>query len=464
MCGIFGVYGANDAVTITVAGLHALQHRGQEAFGVGVFDGQSIQTARKVGLVSDSLARRDFLDALPGSSAIGHVRYSTVGKKDGTDTERTRNAQPLHTITKFGEIAIVHNGTLTNAKVLKRELLEHGYSFQSDTDTEVALKLIGATRGKNLIDRIQNALPKLEGSFAFVILTPKKLIGIRDKHGIRPLVFGRRNGAYLFASETCALDVVGAEYVQEVKPGEIFVIEDNLFASYFFDEITKPTPCIFELAYFSRPDSLVFGRDVTKVRKNIGKVLAQEHSVNADIVIPVPDSGVPAAQGFAQESNIPFEPLGLVRNHYVGRTFIEPGQDERMEKIDMKLTVNKNLIYGKNIVLVDDSLVRGNTMRLLLIRMRRAGVKSVHLRIAYPPWRFPCFAGIDTPTKEELFAYDCKTNDDIVQKVCTEIGADSIGFISLTGLYRACDAVFDVDSLVFCNACVTGNYPIKLID
>ncbi len=464
MCGIFGIYDVPDAATVTAAGLHALQHRGQEAFGIGVFDGRSIQTARKIGLVSDSLSRRDFLDALPGSSAIGHVRYSTVGKKDGTDTERTRNAQPLFTTTMFGEIAIAHNGTLTNAQTLKHELMEGGYTFQSDTDTEVALKLIGTARGHNLLERMQNALPKLEGSFAFVLLTPKKLIGVRDRQGIRPLVFGKRNGAYLFASETCALDVVGAEYVREVNPGEIFIIDSDGLTSRRFDDDTQPRPCIFELAYFSRPDSLVYGCSVTEVRKNIGKILAQEHPVQADVVIPIPDSGVPAAHGYAQESNIPFEPLGFVRSHYVGRTFIEPGQDERMEKIDMKLTVNRYLVVGKDVVLVDDSLVRGNTMRLLVTRMRRAGARSVHLRIAYPPWRFPCFGGIDTPTAEELFAHNCKTDEDVTQKVCKEIGADSVGFISLVGLYTACGEVYDKDNLAFCDACLTGDYPMKLVD
>lgn len=465
MCGIFGIYGASDASTATAAALHALQHRGQEAFGIATSDGSHIQTARKIGLVSDSLARRDFLNALSGTSAIGHVRYSTAGKKDGTDTERTRNAQPLHTTFAFGEIAIVHNGTLTNAEVLRQDLLERGRTFQSDTDTEVALKLIGAVSGgDNIISCLLKMLPLLEGAFAFILLTPTKLIGVRDRHGIRPLVLGKRNGEYVFASETCALDVIGAEYIRDVEPGEIVVINNDRLVSYWFSGNVTPRPCIFEFAYISRPDSLVFGLSATGVRSDIGRVLAHEHPVDADIVVPVPDSGVPAALGYAREMKMSLEPLGFIRSHYVGRTFIEADNSKRIEKIDLKLTANKYVVAGKRVVLVDDSLVRGNTMRLVVTRIRKAGATEVHLRIAYPPWRFPCFGGIDTPTAEELFAHDCKTDKEVMQKVCEEIGADSVGFISLEGLYTACGEVYDKDNPAFCDACLTGNYPMKLID
>jgi len=466
MCGIFGIHGARDASVATAAALHALQHRGQEAFGIAtVSDDECIQTARKVGLVSDSIARRDFLDALSGTSAIGHVRYSTAGKKDGTDTERTRNAQPLQTTFSFGDVAIVHNGTLTNAQTLKVALLRLGQTFQSDTDTEAALKMIGAQREGNLVDRLQRTLPLLEGAFAFILLTSKQLIGIRDKYGIRPLVLGSRNGEYIFASETCALDVIGAEYIRDVNPGEIVVVHGGKFTSYYFDKNTNHKPCIFEFAYVSRPDSIVFGQSATHVRSRIGSMLAREHpATNADIVVPVPDSGVPAALGYAQESGIPFHPLGFVRNHYVGRTFIEPDQHKRISKIDMKLTANKHVVAGKKIILVDDSLVRGNTMRLVVERMRRAGAVEIYLRIAYPPWRYPCFGGIDTPTSEELFAHDCKTDEEVMQKVCKEIGADSVGFISLVGLYHACNGCDNDKHSSFCDACLTGNYPMKLID
>lgn len=465
MCGIFGIYGASDASTATAAALHALQHRGQEAFGIATSDGNRINTARKIGLVSDSLARRDFLKALSGTSAIGHVRYSTTGKKDGTDTERTRNAQPLHTTFVFGEVAIVHNGTLTNAQTLKHDLLEKGRTFQSDTDTEVALKLIGAVSdGDVMAKRLGEMLPMLEGAFAFIFLTPEKLIGVRDKYGIRPLVLGKRNGEYMFASETCALDVIGAEYVRDVEPGEIVVIDSSGVTSYHFGENVTPRPCIFEFAYISRPDSLVFGLSATGVRSDIGRVLAHEHPVDADIVVPVPDSGVPAALGYAREMKMSLEPLGFIRSHYVGRTFIEANNSKRIEKIDLKLTANKYVVAGKRIVLIDDSLVRGNTMRLVVARMRKAGATEVHLRIAYPPWRFPCFGGIDTPTSEELFAHDCKTDEEVVQKVREEIGADSVGFISLEGLYTACHKTYNVDEPTFCDACLTGNYPMELID
>ncbi len=466
MCGIFGIYGADDSARTTAAALHALQHRGQEAFGIAVAsrDGR-IQTARKIGLVSDSLARRDFLNALSGTSAIGHVRYSTAGKKDGTDTERTRNAQPLQTMLSLGEIAIVHNGTLTNAQTLKQALLERGRTFQSDTDTEVALKLIGADFGEKLmVECVKRMLPVLEGAFAFILLTPEKLIGVRDKHGIRPLVLGKRNSEYILASETCALDVIGAEYVREVEPGEVIVIDNNGFTSHRFCARTKHQPCIFEFAYIARPDSLVFGSSATGVRSDIGRVLAHEHSVDADIVVPVPDSGVPAALGYAREMKMSLEPLGFIRSHYVGRTFIEANQCARIEKIDLKLTANKYVVANKRVVLVDDSLVRGNTMRLVVARVRKAGAKEVHLRIAYPPWRYPCFGGIDTPTVEELFAYDCKTDEEVMQKVCKEIGADSVGFISLEGLYTACHKSYDASNPTFCDACLTGNYPMRLID
>lgn len=460
MCGIFGIWRACDAATATVAGLHALQHRGQEAFGLAVGDEIVIKTARKVGLVSDSLARRDFLSALPGGSAIGQVRYSTVGKKDGTDTERTRNAQPLHTTFAFGEVAIAHNGTLTNAKVLKRDLLAKGYTFESDTDTEVALKLIGFVQGEDLITRIINTLSQLEGSFAFVMLTKKKLIGMRDKFGMRPLVLGRRNEEHIFASETCALDVIGAEYIREVEPGEIVVVDNKGVTSYRFSSGVVPRPCIFEHAYFSRPDSLVYGRNATVVRTEIGRILAREHFVAADAIVPIPDSGIPQAHGFALESGIAFEPLGFIRNHYVGRTFIEPNQCNRIQKIDMKLTANRSVLKNKRVVLVDDSLVRGNTTRLLVERAKRAGAVEVHLRIAYPPWKFPCYGGIDTPTSEELLAHGCNTNECVIQKVCEETGANSVEFISPQGLYGACGG----EDLTFCDACFSGNYPMKLID
>jgi len=354
MCGIFGIYGTFDASVATAAALHALQHRGQEAFGIATVanDGR-IQTARKVGLVSDSIARRDFLNVLSGASSIGHVRYSTAGKKDGTDTERTRNAQPLQTIFSFGEVAIVHNGTLTNAQTLKRASLQIGQTFQSDTDTEVALKMIGGVQDGNLVNRLQHVLPLLEGAFAFILLTATELIGIRDKYGIRPLVLGRRNGEYVFSSETCALDIIGATYVRDVEPGEIVVVSEDGLKSYRFDAGTNHRPCIFEHVYVSRPDSLVFGQGATHLRETIGKILAQEHPVDAAVVVPVPDSGVPAALGYAEELGIPFHPLGFIRNHYVGRTFIEPNQHKRISKIDMKLTANKQVVAGRKVVLVD---------------------------------------------------------------------------------------------------------------
>ena len=457
-CGVFGIYGHPDAAAITALGLHALQHRGQEAAGIVTYDGKRFHSERRLGLVGDTFSRRDVIDRLPGSMAVGHVRYSTTG---GTIL---RNVQPLFAELEGGGFAVGHNGNLTNGLTLRRQLVRDGALMQSTTDTEVILHLVARARRNRFIDRFIEGLRQLEGAYAFVGLTNKKLIGARDPLGIRPLVIGRLDGVPILASETCALDIIGAKYVRDVENGEIVVFDQDGMHSHKPFPPMAARPCIFEYIYFARPDSIVGGRHVYEVRKTMGAELAREEfarelRVEADVVVPVPDSGVPAAIGFAQESKIPYE-LGIIRNHYVGRTFIEPAPHIRQLGVRLKHSANRAVVKGKRIVLIDDSIVRGTTSVKIVQMMREAGAKEVHFRIASPPITHPDYYGIDTPERENLLAANHKLNG-----MRDFIGADSLQFLSVEGIYRAMGYA-KRDSLrpQFTDHCFTGEYPTALTD
>ncbi|MGO8953017.1 MAG: amidophosphoribosyltransferase, partial [Rhodomicrobium sp.] len=399
-CGVFGVFNHPDAAALTALGLHALQHRGQEAAGIVTFDGEQFHAERRLGLVGDHFNTKPVIDRLTGSAAIGHVRYATVGET------ALRNVQPLFADIDTGGLALSHNGNLTNALTIRRELVSSGSIFQSTSDTEVIVHLIARSdeRKHGFMGRLIDALKRIEGAYALGILTMKKLIGIRDPLGIRPLVIGKLDGAIILASETCALDIIGARFVREVENGEIVVISEDGIESYKPFPPRAPRPCIFEYIYFARPDSIMGGRCVYDVRKALGRELALEAPADADVVIPVPDSGVPAAIGYANQSGLPFE-LGIIRNHYVGRTFIEP--EQRIRKLGVKLKHNPTpsaLIEGKRIVLIDDSIVRGTTSTKIVTMMRERGAREVHMRIACPPIKYPDFYGIDTPDADTLLA------------------------------------------------------------
>ncbi len=452
-CGVFGIYGADDAATITALGLHALQHRGQEGAGIVAFDGKNFSSERRLGLVGDHFAKASTIERLPGRSAIGHVRYSTTGENS------LRNVQPLFAELDGGGLAVAHNGNLTNGMSLKREMVREGAIFQSTSDTEVILYLVARSRRNRIIDRLTEALHQLEGAYALVLLTNKKLIGVRDPLGIRPLVLGELNGKYILASETCALDIIGAKFIRDVENGEMVVISKDGIESLRPFPRQPMRPCIFEYVYFSRPDSIVHGRPVYDVRKRMGLELAREAPVRADVVVPVPDSGVPAAIGYAQGTGQPFE-LGIIRNHYVGRTFIQPSQSGREQSVRMKHSANRCVVEGKSVVLIDDSIVRGTTSVKIVKMLREAGAKEVHFRISCPPIRHPDYYGIDTPTRDKLLA---ATHS--LEEMRQYIGCDSLAFLSVDGIYRAVGEAGRNNAMPqFTDHCFTGDYPTKLTD
>ena len=452
-CGVFGIFGHPDAAAITALGLHALQHRGQEAAGIVSFDGKRFHSERRLGLVGDAFSRREVIDRLPGNAAIGHVRYSTTGETI------LRNVQPLFAELNAGGFAIGHNGNLTNGLTLRRQLVREGAMMQSTTDTEVILHLVARSHRNRFVDRLIEGLRMLEGSYAFVGLTNKKLVGARDPLGIRPLVLGKLDGCPILASETCALDIIGAHYVRDVENGEVLILDEDGAHSHKPFLPMPPRPCIFEYIYFARPDSILGGRSIYKVRKACGAELAREAPALADVIVPVPDSGVPAAVGYAQESRIPYE-LGIIRNHYVGRTFIEPTDQIRHLGVRLKHNANRVKLQGKRVVLVDDSIVRGTTSTKIVEMVRQAGAREVHMRISSPPTSHSCFYGIATPERDKLLASHMD-----VEEMARFIGADSLAFISIDGLYRAMgEGRREPAAPKFCDACFTGDYPIPLAD
>jgi amidophosphoribosyltransferase len=452
-CGVFGVFGHPDAAAITALGLHALQHRGQEAAGIVSYDGKRFHSERRMGLVGESFSRREVIDRLPGSIAVGHVRYSTTGETI------LRNVQPLFAELDGGGFAIGHNGNLTNGLTLRRQLVRDGALMQSTTDTEVILHLVARARRNRFIDRFIEGLRQLEGAYAFVGMTNKKLIGARDPLGIRPLVLGRLDGCPILASETCALDIIGAKYVRDIENGEVVVFDEDGLHSHKPFPPMQARPCIFEYIYFARPDSIVGGRNVYDVRKTMGAELAREAPAAADVIVPVPDSGVPAAIGYAQQAGIPYE-LGIIRNHYVGRTFIQPTQSIREIGVRMKHSANRAVVSGKRIVLIDDSLVRGTTSVKIVAMMREAGAAEVHMRIASPPITHSDYYGIDTPERDKLLA---ATHD--LEGMRKFIGADSLAFLSVDGIYRAMGIEQrDAARPQFTDHCFTGDYPTGLTD
>lgn len=452
-CGIFGVSGAEGAAALVALGLHALQHRGQEAAGISTFDGTQFHTHRAMGHVAGNFDRDEIMRALPGNVAAGHVRYSTTGET------ALRNVQPLYADLASGGFAVAHNGNISNALRLKRDLVRSGSIFQSTSDTEVIIHLVATSSYRSLLDKFIDALKRVEGAYSLICMTPEGMIACRDPLGIRPLVMGRLGETIIFASETVALDVVGAEFERAVDPGELVIVQDGKVRSIRPFKPVPPRPCIFEHVYFSRPDSIVDDQSIYSVRKNIGAQLAIEAPVDADLVIPVPDSGVPAAIGYAQQSGIPFE-LGIIRSHYVGRTFIQPGDKVRHLGVKLKHNANRALIQGKRIVLIDDSIVRGTTSLKIVQMMREAGAAEVHMRIASPPTRHSCFYGVDTPERAKLLAAKLD-----VGGMTDFIHADSLAFVSIDGLYKALGEAKRADIRPsHCDACFTGDYPTSLTD
>jgi amidophosphoribosyltransferase len=452
-CGVFGIFGHPDAAAITALGLHALQHRGQEAAGIVSFDGRRYNSERRLGLVGDHFSKASTIERLPGDSAIGHVRYSTTGETI------LRNVQPLFAELNSGGFAVAHNGNLTNGLTLRRDLVQSGAIYQSTSDTEVILHLMARSRRPRIVERFVEALRALEGSYALVALSNTMLIGARDPLGIRPLVIGELDGHYLLASETCALDIIGARFVRDVENGEIVVISKEGVESLRPFPPRPMRPCIFEYIYFARPDSIVHGRPVYNVRKAMGAELAREAGVDADVVVPVPDSGVPAAIGYAQASGVPFE-LGIIRNHYVGRTFIQPTQSVRELGVRLKHSANRAVVEGKRIVLIDDSIVRGTTSVKIVQMMREAGAREVHFRISSPPITHPDYYGIDTPVRENLLAAT-----HTLDEMRDYIGCDSLAFLSVDGTYRAMgEKGRDPLRPQFTDHCFTGDYPTHLTD
>ena len=452
-CGVFGIFGSPDASTLTTLGLHALQHRGQEGAGIVTFDGSGFHGVRRTGLVGDHFNKPEIIDRLKGRNAIGHVRYSTTGDSI------SRNIQPLYADLSSGGFACAHNGNLTNASILRESLVSQGAIFQSTSDTETILQLVARSKRSRMVDKLIDALFQIQGAYSLVILTNKKLMGVRDPYGIRPLVLGDLNGAPVLASETCALDIIGAKYVRDVENGEIIVIsEEGVESIKPFPNVSE-RPCIFERIYFSRPDSIIGGKTVYSYRKNLGEQLAKEHPIDVDVVIPVPDSGVPAALGFSQESNIPFE-LGIIRNHYVGRTFIEPSQNIRQFGVKLKHNANLSYIEGKKIVLIDDSIVRGTTAKKIIKMIYESGAKEVHIGIACPPITNPDFYGIDTPDYNELIS-----SKHSIKEVNAIIGSKSLFYLSLDGTYKAMGYdKRDDNNPQFTDHCFTGDYPTSLLD
>jgi amidophosphoribosyltransferase len=452
-CGVFGIYGVRDASAVAALGLHALQHRGQEACGIAASDGQRFATERHMGLVGDAFTGADLVQRLPGNAAIGHTRYSTAGGSF------LRNVQPMFADLDTGGIALAHNGNLTNFMALRTELVSEGAIFQSTSDSEVILHLIARSRKARIMDRFIEALSKIEGGYALVALTNKKLIGARDPLGIRPLVLGQLAGKYVLASETCALDMIGARFVRDIEHGEVVVIDETGIESLRPFPAERARPCVFEYVYFARPDSMLNGRSVYEVRKAMGARLAQETGVEADVVVPVPDSGVPAALGYAHASGVPFE-MGIIRNHYVGRTFIQPTQGVRELGVRMKHSPNRAALAGKRVVLIDDSIVRGTTSVKIVRMVREAGAREVHLRSASPPIKWPDFYGIDMPDRDKLLAAT-KT----LEEMRRDLEVDSLGFLSVEGLYAAMEAgPRDPVTPQFTDHYFTGDYPTRLLD
>ena len=454
-CGVFGIFGHPDSAALTVLGLHALQHRGQEAAGIVTFDDGHFMTERHVGLVGDIFGGRNATRVLnlKGSFAIGHNRYSTAGGSGA------RNIQPLFADLIGGGLALAHNGNLTNALALRNELVGEGRIFQSTSDTEVIIQLAARSNYRPIVDKLIDALKKVKGAYSLVALTSKKLIGVRDPWGVRPLVLGKLDEAYILASETCALDIIGAEFVRDIAPGEMLVITKDGIESYHPFAKQPHRLCIFEYIYFSRPDSDLEGRNVYEQRKLTGVELAKEAPAIADMVVPVPDSSIPAAIGYANETGLPFE-LGIIRNHYVGRTFIEPTDGIRNFGVKKKHNPNRAILAGKRVVLVDDSIVRGTTSRKIVQMVRDAGAAEVHFRVASPPWAHSCFYGVDTPNTSDLLAHQMD-----VEEMRKLIGADSLAFISMDGLYRAMgEGARNPGAPQFCDACFSGDYPISLGD
>lgn len=443
-CGIFGIYGHPEAANLTYLGLYALQHRGQEACGIVSSDGRSLHVHRSMGLVADVFGDQAIFRNLPGPAAIGHVRYSTTGDSV------TKNVQPIKVDYSRGSIAVAHNGNLVNAQIVKDELEAWGSIFQTTMDTEVILHLLAASKQNSLEDRIAEALGRLKGAYCLLFLTETRMVAARDPQGFRPLCLGKLGDGWVVASESCALDLIEAEFVREVEPGEVIVITKDGITSHFPLKKAEPAPCIFEFVYFARPDSYIFGKNVYSVRKEFGRQLAREHQVDADIVIPVPDSGVPAALGYAQEAGLPFE-LGLIRNHYIGRTFIEPQQSIRHFGVKIKLNPVREILEGKRVVVIDDSIVRGTTSRKIVKMVRNAGAKEVHVRISSPPTSYPCYYGIDTPTRKELIS-----SSHTLEEIRRYITADSLGYLSEEGLLQSVGA----GNTPYCKACFSGNYPI----
>jgi amidophosphoribosyltransferase len=452
-CGVFGIFGHPDAAAITALGLHALQHRGQEAAGIVAFDGSRFHSERRLGLVGDHFSNAATIERLPGSTAVGHVRYSTTGETI------LRNVQPLFAELDGGGLAVAHNGNLTNGLTLRRELIRQGAICQSTSDTEAILHLVARSRRPLILERFIEALRQIEGAYALVALTNKKLIGARDPLGIRPLVLGELDGCPILASETCALDIIGAKFVRDVENGEIVVISREGVQSLRPFPPRAMRPCIFEYIYFARPDSIVHGRPVYAARKAMGAELAREAPADADVVVPVPDSGVPAALGYAQGCGIPFE-LGIVRNHYVGRTFIQPTQAIRELGVRLKHSANRVVVEGKRIVLIDDSIVRGTTSVKIVQMMREAGAREVHMRISSPPIAFPDYYGIDTPERDKLLAARMS-----LEEMRRFVGVDSLAFLSIDGIYRAMGYdKRDPAHPQFTDHCFTGDYPTRLTD
>lgn len=453
-CGVFGIFGRTDAAAIVTLGLHALQHRGQEAAGIVSFDGTQFHVERHIGLIGDTFTKPAVIARLQGSRSIGHTRYATTGGSG------LRNVQPFFAELAEGGLAIAHNGNITNAMTVQRKLQKQGAIFSSTSDTETVLHLVATSKEHDTNARFIDAVRQIEGAFSIVALTSKKMIGCRDPLGIRPLVLGDLDGAYILASETCALDIIGARYVRDLKPGEMVVVTETGIESLFpFDAAPKSRFCIFEYVYFARPDSSVEGRNVYEVRKEIGAELARETPVAADIVVPVPDSGTPAAIGYAQAAKLPFE-LGIIRNHYVGRTFIQPTDSIRHMGVKLKHNANRRFIEGKRVILVDDSIVRGTTSQKIVQMVREAGATEVHMRIASPPTRASCFYGVDTPEAAKLLASRMT-----IEEMAEFIRVDSLAFLTIDGLYRAVgEAARNNDQPQYCDACFTKDYPTRLTD
>ncbi|RIV89531.1 amidophosphoribosyltransferase [Aurantiacibacter xanthus] len=453
-CGVFGVIGAADAAAATALGLHALQHRGQEAVGISAFDGTEIYTRRGLGHVAENFSSEESLAELPGHMAVGHVRYSTTGGSG------LRNVQPLYADLASGGFAVAHNGNISNAMRLKADLVKNGAIFQSTSDTEVIIHLVATSRYHTMLDKLVDALRMVEGAYALLVMTPRGMAACRDPLGIRPLVMGKLGDATVFASETVALDVVGADFVRQIEPGELVEVDlDGSVRTHRPFGNNPARPCIFEHVYFSRPDSVFNERSVYESRRSIGMELAKESPCEADIVVPVPDSGVPAAIGYSQQSGIPFE-LGIIRSHYVGRTFIQPSDGARHASVKRKHNANRALVEGKSIVLIDDSIVRGTTSLKIVQMMKDAGAREVHFRVASPPTGYGCYYGVDTPERSKLLAGRMD-----IEAMCKHIQADSLAFVSIDGLYRAVGLPGrDKACPQYCDACFTGEYPTSLTD